>query len=166
MVNNFPPTHTKDMILQICEVFGKVKNIDLLKDPSTGEFRGQIHVEYDSEIDAKKAFSGMMGFNIDGYVLHVKKLTTISAPTTSIEGEVFKSLIEDKPTPCLVLKNVVKLEEIDSRDDYKELEWDVEDEMNRYGECKKVHVPKPPIFGDPSSVPGFGKVYVRFANEE
>jgi hypothetical protein len=118
-------------------------------------------------MDAKKGYNGMMGlkvtdqFNID-HVLHVKRLTTISAPTTSIEGEVFKSLIEDKPTACLVLKNVIKLEEIECRDDYKELEWDVEDEMNRYGKCLKVHVPRPPIFGDPNSVPGFGKVYVRF----
>lgn len=74
-------------------------------------------------------------------------------------------MIEDKPTPCLILKNVVKLEEIESRDDYKELEGDIEDEMNRYGKCLKVQVPRPPIFGDPFSVPGFGKVYVRFSNE-
>lgn len=40
LVNNFPPAHSKDMITQICNVFGKVKNIDLLKDPSTGEFKG------------------------------------------------------------------------------------------------------------------------------
>jgi len=31
-VTNFPATHTKDMILKICEVFGKVKNVELLKD--------------------------------------------------------------------------------------------------------------------------------------
>ena len=117
-------------------------------------------------MDAKKGFTGMMGLKVEDHVLFVKRLTTISAPTTSIEGEVFKSLIEDKPTPCLVLKNVVKLEEIDSRDDYKEIEIDVEEEMNRYGKCLKVHVPRPPIFGDPSSVPGFGKVYVRFSNEQ
>ena len=40
MVTNFPPTHNKEMINKICSVFGKVKAIDLLKDPSTGEFRG------------------------------------------------------------------------------------------------------------------------------
>ena len=70
--------------------------------------------------------------------------------------------MEDKPTSCLILKNVVKLEEIESRDDYKELELDIEEEMNRYGVCLKLHVPRPPLFGDPYSVVGFGKVYVRF----
>ena len=73
-------------------------------------------------MEAKSASGSMMGFKIDDSVLFVKKLTTISAPSTSLEGEVFKSLIEDKPTSCLILKNVVKLEEIDGREDYKELE--------------------------------------------
>ena len=122
-------------------------------------------MEYDSEMDAKKGFTGMMGLKIEDYVLFVKRLTTISAPSTSLEGEVFKSLIEDKPTTCLVLRNLVKLEEIESRDDYKELEYDVEDEMQRYGKCLKVHVPRPPLFGDPYSVAGFGKCYIRFSNE-
>lgn len=108
----------------------------------------------------------MMGFHIEDFVLFVKRLTTISAPTNNLEGEVFKMLIEDKPTCCLVLKNCVKLEEIDSRDDYKELEYDIEDEMMRYGKVHKIHIPRPPMFGDPYSEPGFGKVYVKFGNEE
>lgn len=75
----------------------------------------------------------MMGLKVDENVLFVKKLTTISAPTTSLEGEVFKSLIEDKPTSCLVLKNCVKLAEMTERDDYKELEATVEEEFSKYG---------------------------------
>ncbi len=122
MVSNFPCTHNKDMITQICEVFGKVKAVDLLKDTSTGEFRGQVHIEYDSEMDAKKGFTGMMGLKVDESVLFVKRMTTISAPVTSLEGEVFKALIEDRPTCCLVIKNLLKLEEMTERDDYRDLE--------------------------------------------
>ena len=54
------------------------------------------------------------------------------------------------------------LSEIESRIDYKELEFDVEDEMIRYGKVVRVCVPRPPLFGDPFSMPGFGRVYVRF----
>ena len=165
MVNNFPTTHTKDMIQQICEVFGKVKSVDLLKDPATGEFRGQVHIEYETEHDAKKGYTGMMALKVSDSVLFVKRMTTISAPVNTLEGEVFKSLIEDRPTPCLVIKNLVNLKEMTERDDYKELEQSVEEEMNRYGKCVKVHCPRPPLFGDPTSVPGVGKVYVRFENE-
>ena len=46
--------------------------------------------------------------------------------------------------------------------DYKELEFDVQDEMQRYGNVQKVVVPRPPIFSDPHSLPGFGKVFVMF----
>ena len=166
LVSNFPVEHTKDMIFQICSVFGKLKSVDLLKDPATGEFRGQAHVEFDSELDAKRGYTGMMGFKINDQTLFVKRLTTIYAPSTSLEGEVFKNLIEDKPTCCLVLKNLLNPAEIDGRDDYKELEVAVEEEMQRYGECQKVHCPRPPMFGEASSVPGYGKVYVKFSNEE
>lgn len=39
-VTNFPATYTKEMIMPICEVFGKVRSLDLMKDPATGEFKG------------------------------------------------------------------------------------------------------------------------------
>jgi len=37
--------------------------------------------------------------------------------------------------------------------------------MKKYGTVVKVHCPRPPLFGDPLSVPGVGKVYVKFTNE-
>lgn len=166
MVSNFPANHSKEMIWKICEVFGKVKNVDLLKDITTGEFRGQVNVEFEDELEAKKGYTGLMGFKIEEKVLFVKRLTTISAPTTQLDGEVFKNLIEDKPTECLMLKNCVNLEEMTDRDDYKDLENAVEEEMGRYGRVVKVYCPRPPIFGDPYSVPGVGKVYVKFQSEE
>lgn len=102
------------MITKICEVSGKVKNLELIKDPVSGEFKGQVHVEYETEMDAKKGFTGMMGLRIEDKVLFVKRITTINTPQSTIEGgEVFKSLIEDKPTSCLVLKNALKLEEME-----------------------------------------------------
>lgn len=60
------------------------------------------------------------------------------------------------------MKNVVVASEIESRIDYKELEFDVEDEMIRYGKVVRVCVPRPPLFCDPFSMAGYGRVYVRF----
>lgn len=60
----------------------------------------------------------------------------------------------------------MNLEEINGREEYKELEAAVDEEMQRYGQCLKVHCPRPPLFGDPYSVAGFGKVYVKFNTEE
>ena len=161
---NFPITHSLSMIQKICEVFGTVKNIDLIKDPLTSEFKGTVHVEFTTESEAKAAHSSMIGLRIEDQVLYVKKLTSISAPTQEGSGEVFKALIEDKPTKCLCLKNVVNLDEIEERIDYKELEFDIQDEMNRYGKCQKVEVPRPPIFGDPYAMPGFSKAFALFSS--
>lgn len=82
------------------------------------------------------------------------------------EDEVFQALIEDRATKCLCLKNVVQLSELVERMDYKELEFDVRDEMVTYGMVKQVIVPRPPIFSDPQSLPGFGKVFVEFMSAE
>lgn len=163
---NFPDTHSLSMIQKICEVFGNVKNIDIIKDPMTSEFKGTVHVEFQSEAEAKHAHSSMMGLKIEDQILYVKKITSISAPTQDGTGEVFKALIEDKPTLCLCLKNLVSLEEIEERMDYKELEFDVQDEMMRYGKCVKVEVPRPPLFGDPYDMPGFSKVFALFSTTE
>lgn len=98
--------------------------------------------------------------------MFVKKITSISAPTQDGTGEVFKALIEDRPTKCLCLKNVVNLDEIEERFDYKELEFDVQDEMMRYGKCTRVEVPRPTLFGDPFDMPGFSKVFALFSTTE
>ena len=50
-------------------------------------------------------------------------------------------------------------------EDFKELEFDVGDEMIKYGRVMRTHVPRPPKYGDPFSLSGFGKVYVRFGNK-
>ena len=134
-ISNFPETHTLDMIQKICEIFGKVRSIDKIKDPLSGKFKGTVHIEYTTENEAKYAFSKMMGLKIEEDRLFVKKITSISAPTQDGSGEMFKALIEDKPTACLCLRNVVKIEEIEDRMDYKELEFDVQDEMKKYGHC-------------------------------
>jgi hypothetical protein len=42
MVEGFPPQHSEDMIKNILKLFGKVKNMDLIKDTTTGEFKGSI----------------------------------------------------------------------------------------------------------------------------
>jgi hypothetical protein len=65
-----------------------------------------------------------------------------------------------------MLKSVVSIEGFTDRIDYKELEFDIHDEMSRYGNCIKVVVPRPPLFGDPTQTPGFGHAFVLFEKTE
>lgn len=165
-VSNFPYNYTKEMIMPICEVFGKVKALDLLKDPVTSEFKGQVQIDYFDEVDAKKGHTGMMGLKVGEGLLFVKRMTTLASHTNNIEGEMFKALLDDSPTPCLMLRNLISKEEMENREDYKELEMSVHEEMSRYGTCVRVHCPRPPIFGEAETVPGFGKVFVKFTTEK
>lgn len=142
-----------------------MKSVDLLKDPSTGEFKGQVHIEYMDEVEAKKGHVGMMGLQIGEALLYVKRLTTLATNTANIDGEMFKALLEDKPTPCLMLRNLFVKEEIETREDYKELEESIKEEMNRYGNCIKVYCPRAPLFGEAESVPGYGKIFVKFSTD-
>jgi hypothetical protein len=127
-------------------------------------------VIFDTPNEAKRALHGMMGLNVDKSVLLTKKPSGILLMGHEGEGnrddEVFQSLIEDRPTPCLVIRNLIAMEEITSRMDYKDFEFDVKDEMDKYGECRKVIAPRPPMFGDPASTPGHGKVFVQFSVTE
>jgi hypothetical protein len=58
-------------------------------------------VEYVDEVEAKKGHTGMMGLKVGEGLLYVKRLTTISAPTANLDGEMFKALLDDSPMPCL-----------------------------------------------------------------
>ena len=71
-------------------------------------------------------------------------------------------MIDDRPSPCLVLHNVVNPAENQDPEDYKELEFDVQDELVKYGKVLRTHIPRPPKHGDPYQMKGFGKCYVRF----
>jgi hypothetical protein len=51
-----------------------------------------------------------------------------------------------------MLRNVIKQEEIETRDDYTEIEKSVEEEMHRFGVVITVHTPKPLRSGDTTSV--------------
>lgn len=68
-ISNFPSNHTKDMIQKICEVFGSVRTIELIKDPIKNKFRGTVHVEYATEIEAQRAHNCMIGLKIEDDVL-------------------------------------------------------------------------------------------------
>jgi hypothetical protein len=111
----------------------------------------------------------MTGLQLGSRVLMVKRAEPPSfeeigddAEGELIESEVFKDLFDVKPSCCLVMKNIVQVTENHEDEDFKELEFDVRDEMVRYGEVERVHVPRPPRFGDPFLLKGFGKVYVKF----
>jgi hypothetical protein len=68
-----------------------VKLVELVIDPHTGRFTGVVNVDYGSELDAKKACTGMIGLRIDNHVLDVRKIASLeSGNANGTEGEMFR----------------------------------------------------------------------------
>lgn len=36
--------------------------------------------------------------------------------------------------------------------------------MQKYGNCERVVVPRPPLYGDPYTMPGYSKAFALFSN--
>lgn len=100
----------------MCKIYGNVVSVEMIKD-SQNLFNGSCNVDFESEFEAKKAFSSMMGLQVGQKYLYVKKAQPPTEEEIADEiannpaecGEIFLQIIEDKPTNCLVLKNVVSL---------------------------------------------------------
>ena len=74
----------------------------------------------------------MIGMRMGDKVLIVKKCQPPTEEEIALqygevpeENEIFRQIIDDRPTSCLVLKNVVSLQENHEPEDFKELEFDV-----------------------------------------
>ena len=174
LISNLPLEFSEKEIREVLSVLGNVKTVEKIIEQSSGTYKGQAYVEYATEEETRKAMNLIMGMKIGDNVLLVKRLSSSTPASLYLpsdkgdEGEgVFKALIEDRPTCCIVLKNIVIVEEITDRNEYNELENDTYEEMCEYGKVVRVHIPKPPLLGDGKAMPpGVGKVYVKFEQTE
>mmetsp|Transcript_11014 Transcript_11014/g.18403 ORF Transcript_11014/g.18403 Transcript_11014/m.18403 type:complete len:188 (-) Transcript_11014:518-1081(-) len=63
-VSNVPTNYDEKLIKELCNCFGKVVAIEMLKDKESNQFNGNINVDFDSEVDAQKAFKSMIGLSV------------------------------------------------------------------------------------------------------
>ena len=93
---NFPVEHNEIVIKTLCSEFGTVTSVELIKDEA-GKFNGEVYVDFDTEFQAKEAFSKMMGLEIGKKVLYVKKVLAPNeddendlAPQDAANDEIFR----------------------------------------------------------------------------
>lgn len=65
--------HNEFIITKICQEFGPVDKVELIKDQHQN-FTGGVYVDFESEYAAKEAFSKMMGLEVGKKFLYVKKM--------------------------------------------------------------------------------------------
>ena len=82
-VSNIPLKFKENDVKEIFKIFGRIKSIELLTDPTTKEFNGQCNLEYETEKSTQEALHYAMGMKLSENVLYVKRSTSI-IPTYNI----------------------------------------------------------------------------------
>jgi RNA recognition motif-containing protein len=49
LVSNLPLNFDEDAVYKFMRTFGKIKSLEMIKDPITGNYSGQCHIEYETE---------------------------------------------------------------------------------------------------------------------
>jgi RNA recognition motif-containing protein len=55
LVSNLPLNFNEDSVYKFLRTFGKIKSLEMIKDPITGQYSGQCHVEYETEASTTNA---------------------------------------------------------------------------------------------------------------
>jgi RNA recognition motif-containing protein len=55
LVNNLPKIFDEEAVRKFLKTFGRIKSLEMIKDPITGNYSGQCHVEYETEKSTQDA---------------------------------------------------------------------------------------------------------------
>lgn len=194
LVSNLPMNFNEEAVKKLLKTFGKIKFLEMIKDPITGNYSGQCHVEFDSEQATAKALHckliqlilDIMGIKLQDNILYIKRssglVPTYSIPNPSghntslgmISGGMNINL------PNMSAEDYIKFREgsvsrvimIKKMVTMKELEDDDEyDELydDVMEECKnygKVISVKIPRPEEGTQISGLGKVFVEYATRD
>ncbi|KAK2195646.1 bifunctional Nucleotide-binding alpha-beta plait domain superfamily/RNA recognition motif domain/RNA-binding domain superfamily [Babesia duncani] len=186
-VRNIPLDMSEKEITEIMQQHGKVKIVNLVRDPQTGQHKGYGFFEFNDVKSAKTALVHLNGHSINGHVLSVKqaafsyfasggKLTDCKA--TNLPSSVTQFILSNpllglqmqtgrkvgcQPTRLVQLLNVVFHEDLVNSSQYEELKKVITEEAEKYGHLEKVTIPRPEK--DAKDVPGVGKVFLLYSSE-
>lgn len=164
-------------------MFGKLKGVEIIKDPITGSSTGQCQLEYETERETQEALRHVMGLKLGENILYIKRsvgiiptytnptqinnhhgiLGSVSNPILAISTEDFIKYRETQPSKIICIKNMVTLRELEDTNEYEDFYDDVIEECKNYGKVIQVKIPRP---DGEYGVTGIGKVFVEYANRD
>lgn len=81
MVSNLPIDQDEKMVFDFCKCFGDAIKVEFIINEMTGKYDGSAFIDFESEFEAKRVYSIMMGKQFGKGVLILKKC----APPTEEE---------------------------------------------------------------------------------
>lgn len=160
ILSGLPHGYCAEDTRKLLQEFGSLKCMDMPKDPLTGLTKGYAIFDYDEDESVANVLQ-QSTFSIAGckaVVSRVGKESLTQAflpPTPELDNRAkFSSRI-------LVLKNMVKITDLENEDEYQDLHEDVLEECKKYGRVISIVIPKP---GEHTS--GIGKIFVEYTTIE
>ncbi|KAJ3056117.1 hypothetical protein HK097_008040 [Rhizophlyctis rosea] len=169
-VGGLPIYLNDDQVMELLKSFGELRAFNLVKDAQTGASKGFAFCEYVDPAITDIACQGLNGMELGDKKLVVQRASLgankigpgagmpLILPHTLLTGEG-----EVIPSNVLMLLNMVTPEELVDQEDYDEIMEDIQEEAAKYGTVKQVKIPRP-IPGQ--EIPGVGKIFVQYNNEE
>jgi len=188
LVSNLPLNFDQNAIYKFLKSFGKIKTLEIIRDPITGQYSGQCHAEYEKESDTVKALHYIMGINLQGNILYIKRSSglvptynfnqnknnknlgilgnsnSLSNINQIISADDYMKIRETNSSNVICCKNMVTMKELEDDDEYDEIYDDVWEECQNYGKVNSIKIPRPE--GKGVIISGIGKVFVEFATRD
>lgn len=156
MISGLPHGLVVDECKKILEEFGKLKCLDMPKDPITGLTKGYAVFDYEEDVSMAEALQ-QSKIPVSGCIATISRVGKESLaqaflpPTPDFDNRArFTSRI-------LVLKNMVKITDLEIDEDYEDMLEDVMEECKKYGRVISIVIPRPGIHTS-----GIGKIFVEY----
>ncbi|KAL6767440.1 hypothetical protein ACKKBF_B35235 [Auxenochlorella protothecoides x Auxenochlorella symbiontica] len=157
-VGGLPYYLTEEHIRELLSSFGVIRQLDIVRDRETQQFKGYCFVVFEEQPMAEMAMAGLHGMKMGDRALTVKPANDNSRNNDGGGGAV--TMVA--PPRVVRLLEAVTPDELANDEEYADIMEDMREECGKYGTVLQVHIPRP---GPPDApaVPGLGKVLIEFA---
>ncbi|KAJ2353180.1 hypothetical protein GGF43_003556 [Coemansia sp. RSA 2618] len=183
-VGGLPTYLTDAQVMELLQAFGELKSFNLVKDVGTQTSRGFAFCEYADSSMTDIACQGLNGMELGDRHLVVQRASVGSRTGNPNEPghaepqhthhhahpvapmpQVYASNVA--PTCIVQLLNMVTTSELADDAEYDDIVEDVQEECATYGEVAELVIPRNTSDQpDAASVPGVGKIFVKYASAE
>eukprot|EP01088_Endostelium_zonatum_P016848 TRINITY_DN4719_c0_g1_i1.p1 TRINITY_DN4719_c0_g1~~TRINITY_DN4719_c0_g1_i1.p1 ORF type:complete len:420 (-),score=72.96 TRINITY_DN4719_c0_g1_i1:155-1414(-) len=162
-IGGLPAFMTEDKIISFISAFGHPKSFKLVKDNTTGNSKGYAFFDYLDPAVTDRACLGLNGMKMGDKTLIVKRAivdkktnsNSSSSTPNYIDPAILLNSTNTTNTPnntnaetrVVMLKNMVKIEDLNDATEYEDIVADVTEEAQKYGDDPVVIIPRPPEEG-------------------
>jgi splicing factor U2AF subunit len=158
LISGIPTYLKEEQIEELLTPFGTVISITLVKDPVSGQFKGQAFCEFESVQVAEMILEGLAGMEIGDSSLSLKSAIQVmddenlgfnyykmSMPNLLSREEIITgaSASLGEASVILLLYNLVQTSDLLNDEIFENLELDVKEECSKYGKVESVIIPRP-----------------------